>query len=118
MNSFIRKQLDKIRIAEVPPITEDTNTIIFKKKDIVTGVGFSVGKSYRITLKDYILHPYDGFTLHTNWNNDIIPTDNEMNIEVIQVMGKMVKFRGIGIHDGKFWTGWVPISSATIIEVI
>lgn len=117
MNKFIKDQLSKLKIAEIS--SEDGNTILFKKKDnLVSSLGFSVGNSYHIILKDYILHPYEGFTLHSNWNNDIIPTDNEMNIEVIQVMGKMIKFRGIGIHDGKFWTGWVPISSATIVEVI
>ena len=118
MNKFIKTQIDKIKVADVPDYKEEDGKIIFKRKSLQTSTGLIQGTSYRVELKDYIIHPYEGFTLHTNWNNDIIPTDNEMNIEVTQLMGKMVKFRGVGIHDGKFWTGWVPISAITIIAVL
>ena len=118
MNKFIKEQLNKIKIAEVPDYSESDGKIIFKRKDIPVNLSFVLGKAYHIKLADYIIHPYDGFTLHSNWNNDIVPTDNEMNVEVIQIMGKMVKIRGIGIHDSKFWTGWIPIKSADILEVI
>ena len=37
-------------------------------------------------MKDYIVHPYDGFNLHIQWNNNIVPKDDEMNVEVLEVM--------------------------------
>lgn len=118
MNKLIKEQLNNVKIANVPDYSDTDGTMLLKKLDIKTDVGFVQGKSYNVELKDYIVHPYEGFTLHTNWNNDIVPTDTEMAVEVIQLMGKMIKVRGIGVNDGKFWVGWVPMSAVKIKEVI
>ena len=105
MNKFILEQLNKVRNVDLPKYDVST-TNIFIPKD--SGSGNIVGNTYKIELEDYILHPYSGFTLHENWNNNIIPTDSIMNIEVVDQMGKMLKINGIGIHDGKVWSGWIP----------
>ena len=118
MNKFIKQQLQNIKVAEIPDYKDSDGVILFKKIDSKSSQGLLQGGSYHVRLANYIIHPYEGFTLHANWNNDIIPTDNEMKVEVLQVMGKMVKIRGIGVHDSKFWTGWIPIKSLDIIEVI
>ena len=115
MNPFISEQLDKINV----PCEKISDTeYIFHKNDNLFNVEFEQGHYYRIEVENYIIHPYEGFTLHDNWNNGIIPTDNEMQIEVVKIMGKMMKINALGIHDGKMWSGWIPKKSARIIQVI
>jgi hypothetical protein len=72
---------------------------------------------YQITVADYIIHPYEGFTLHENWNNGIKPTCNSMQIEVDKTMGKMIHVKALG-DDGLMWTGWLPKKSITIKKVL
>lgn len=115
MNKFILKQLNKIKQVDLPQYDEST-TVLFIPKSSTTLNNIIVGNVYKVQLEDYILHPYDGFTLHENWNNNILPTDNIMNVEITESLGKMIKINGIGVHDNKVWAGWLPKSSMKIIE--
>ena len=114
-NPFIEKELSKVRI----PVEKISDyKYVFHKVNSNYSVEFEQGHFYIIKVEDYIVHPYEGFTLHDNWNNGVIPTDNEMQIEVVQVMGKMMKINALGIHDKKMWSGWIPKKSAKIIQVV
>ena len=119
MNKFIKEQLKKVKIAKIPAFDDDTTELIIDKVsevDIKSLDTLSVGKCYRIVVADYIIRPFDGFTLHDNWNQGIVPTDPTMNIEVIQVMGKMVKVNAVGVVDNKLWSGWLPQKSILHFE--
>lgn len=115
MNKFILEQLNSIKHITLPEYNENTVELFIPKNSTIN-YDVNVGSVYRIQLDDYIIHPYDDFKLHENWNSNIIPTDNVMNIEIIEHLGKMIKISGVGVHDSKVWTGWVPKSSMKIIE--
>lgn len=115
MNPFIKEQLDKITVG----MQQISDTKFFIPKNSNTfNVDFEVGHYYIIEVEDYIIHPYEGFTLHENWNKGIVPTDKKMRIEVDKVMGKMMHIKALGATDGKIWVGWIPKKSAKIIQVV
>lgn len=115
MNKFILEQLKNTKV-KLPYYDDNTVELFIPKRNDIINDENIVGINYKILLEDYIIHPYDGFTLHENWNNNVIPTDNIMNVEIIQQLGKMIKISGIGVNDNKVWSGWVPKSSIKIIE--
>ena len=116
MNLFIEKELNKCIIAK-PQKVSDISFIINKIDNQSTLTDLEVGHFYIIEVEDYIIHPYDGFTLHNNWNNGVIPTTRKMQAEVIQIMGKMIKVNA-RCEDGLLWVGWLPRKSITIKTVI
>ena len=75
-------------------------------------------------MQKQLLEPSDNFTLHTNWNKGIVPTDKYMKCIVEQFLGKMIKITGIGydyenqIDKQTSWEGWLPTDSITIIKEI
>ena len=82
----------------------------------------NVGKCYLIELENYIINPPETFTLHINWNNNIIPKDKYMKVEIVGIMGKMVKVNGVGydfvnkLDLNTMWEGWLPRKAITIIK--
>ena len=109
MNEQIRKQLSMCKRAKVPDFDDSTTQISIPKNN---DTNF---KPVDIEVADYILKPYKGFTLHEEWNNGVAPTDKVMEVVIEEEWGRMVKVTGIGIHDGKSWSGWLPRASFRII---
>lgn len=105
----------------MPNFDEDATSIIISKsssglsKNITS---LEVGKKYSIIVANYIVKPFDGFTLHDNWNKGIIPTDTHMIVRVLQIIGKMICIDSIGVTDNKRWVGWVPLKSILSFEEI
>ena len=119
MNKIIFEQLKKCKVAKLPFFDMNTTTIqIEKGGNAIVSNDLEINHYYRIQVEDYIVKPYEGFTLHDNWNNGIVPTDNIMNCEVIQIMGKMVKVEAVGFSTNVPWCGWLPRKSIHIIEEI
>ena len=119
MNPLIKKELEHVNIAILPSYNDNSSHIIIQKGiRNLSEMDVEEGKYYQIKVKDYIIHPYEGFNLHSQWNNNIIPKDDTMNIHVLQTMGKMIKVNGIGIHTNTPWIGWLPKSSFQIISLI
>lgn len=122
MNPLIKDQLQKIRRIEVPEYDDSTNVITLQKGSSVLCSGLQEDHCYLISVEDYILNPPEGFTLHTNWNNNITPKHKFMKVDVLQIMGKMIKVNSIGfdmknqLDLGDPWTGWLPQKSIKIIE--
>ena len=122
MNPLVKSQLEKIRGVVIPDYDDSTLQIHIPIKSEVATITLEQDKCYVVSVEDYILNPPDGFTLHTNWNNNKIPKHKFMKIDVCKIMGKMVKVNSIGydivnktnIND--MWEGWLPESSITIIE--
>lgn len=122
MNPLIKDQLSKIQRVNVPSYDDSTTRITLTKENIKVVESLQEDHCYLISVDDYILNPPDGFTLHTNWNNNIIPKHKVMKIDVTKVIGKMVKVNSMG-YDMKnhndlpdMWSGWLPQKSITIIE--
>ncbi len=112
MNKFIREQLNKCKVAEIPIFDESTVLLTIPRRGVQNPtLELYAGQEFDVEVEDYIIHPYPGFTLHDNWNKGIIPTDKQMRISVLQEMGKMIRIKGIGINDKKEWEGWLPKKS-------
>lgn len=121
MKQLILNQLKKVKKATLPDNYETLREIFIPKTDTILVDSIKVGDYYLIEVEDYIIHPFDGFTLHTNWNNNIVPKDKWMNCEILQIMGKMVKIRSTGLTAEKqptnnCWEGWLPKKSFKILK--
>ena len=127
MNKYIYDQLQKVAIADLPPYDQTTTHMVIPKKDVeqIEGLAtFIPGHFYIVELEDYIIHPPENFSLHQNWNNNIVPQVKSYRCCCVQLMGKMVKIDGVG-YDWKShtelntaWSGWVPLKSIKIIQEV
>ena len=97
MNKFIKKELDKCKVAKIPLISDDTIIIEIKRpNEDILSEDIAVNSCYVIELADYILKPPPGFTLASNWNRGINPTSKHLKCVMVQIMGKMIKIDGQG----------------------
>ena len=115
MNKFIKEQLNKCKIANIPEFDDDTTELLIQGANKSNKVDFELGLEYNIEVEDYIIHPYPGFTLHDNWNKGIVPTDKQMHVLITKDMGKMICVQAIGLNDNKVWGGWLPKKSCKIL---
>lgn len=123
MNILIKKELESVKKAIIPKYEDsDLSMLITKgsKEEICNNrdADFVQDGYYKIKFKDYIVHPYPDFDLHTQWNNGIIPQEYIYNVQVVKVMGKMIKVDGVGCEKSTHWVGWIPKVSAEILEVL
>lgn len=124
MNPIIEKQLRRVKIADLPEYDENTTHLLIKKKGTPVGMSFQEGHYYLIELEDYIIHPSPTFTLHTNWNKGVIPTEKCYKCFCIKVIGKMVQIQGVGFdYENREdlnveWDGWLPVKSVKILREI
>ena len=122
MNPLIKAQLEKVRVATLPEYDEGTTVLHIPKRTASDPLILEQDKCYIIKVEDYILNPPDGFTLHTNWNNNVAPKHKYMKVDVCRVIGKMIKVNSIGydIDAGtdipSMWEGWLPEKSITVIS--
>lgn len=121
MNEIIKEQLKLLKVAELPEFDDNTTDITIPKQE-AKEYNINVGKCYLIELENYIINPPETFTLHINWNNNIIPKDKYMKVEIVGIMGKMVKVNGVGydfvnkLDLNTMWEGWLPRKAITIIK--
>ncbi len=123
INPKIKQQLHMLKIADIPDIQENKYVYFFDKR---TPTQFLIqeGHYYLLELESYLLKPSNDFTLHANWNNNIIPKNKYLKCRVVKVMGKMVKIEGVGFDYenktdlDKYWDGWLPIKSVKILREI
>lgn len=112
MNKLIKEQLDKLKDL-LPEYDDDTLELFIPK---ASGIAeFSVGDTLCIKIADYVLNPYEGFTLQDNWNNGTVPPDHIMYVQIIKITGSMIRVSGRG-ENKQFWEGWLPKKSITILE--
>lgn len=122
MNPFIAKELNKVKVARIPPFDNSTTYLKLEKISTVNTVSLVLNHYYLIELANYIIHPPENFNLHINWNNNNVPKYMYMKCQVIQLMGKMVKIDGIAcdmkdLSDIDYkWQGWLPLKSISVIK--
>ena len=119
MNQLILKELNNCNVAILPDSFENCDQLTIPKgvRD-VSKMHFEIGKYYKIHMQDYIVHPYEDFTLHSQWNNNVIPKDADMNIQVLEIMGKLMKVNGMCVPSFTPWSGWLPINSVDIVGLL
>lgn len=119
MNKIVEDQLAKVRVAELPYYDETTLHMIIPKK---SRLELEQGKCYLIQLEDYLVNPFEGFTLHDNWNKGIPPKHHFLKAEISQIMGKMIKVNSVGydpvnkIDTIDLWEGWLPRKGLKILQ--
>lgn len=122
MNPLIKKQLQKMHFLDGK--WDDSTLKISIPKNSIGAYTLQEGGCYIIKVEDYIIHPFDGFNLHDNWNNGTHPNHLFMKCEVSQKMGKMIKLNTVGydynnqLDTNDLWSGWLPEKSIKIIEVL
>lgn len=127
MNKFIKEQLLKCKVANIPDFNDTTThifipkTVCCKTAEIPNNEKMKLNACYLVKLEDYIINPYPGFTLHDNWNKGIIPKYSCMKIFVKNKVGKMIQVDGIAfdVSNNQYidytWQGWLPEKSINII---
>lgn len=123
LDSRIKAQLMKVTQCELPRYDDATTEMIIPctSNKEVQGVDFCCENKYRIELAGYLLIDNENFAFHSNWNQGRVPKDTVMDVEIIQLMGKMIKVKGYGIDigadmpNGNIWEGWLPKKSVKII---
>ena len=121
MNKYVKAELQKVKVANLPPYDDSTVTMTIPKHAGVDGDDLKRDKCYLLQVEEYVINPPDGYTLHDNWNGGVKPKSQYMKAEVCQLMGKMVKVNSVGYdyHNRKdtndIWEGWLPRSAIKII---
>ena len=122
MNKFVKEELSKVKVAQLPEYDDTTLSMIIPKHSGVDGDDLKQDKCYLLYIEPYILNPPEGFTLHDNWNNGIAPKYQYMKAEVNVLMGKMVKVTSVGFDyqnnrdTNDMWEGWLPRSAVKIVR--
>jgi len=127
MNKLIKKELQKVKIAKVPPFDDGTLELIIPKDGtIINSVDNTTtlveaelieGKYYDVEVEDYILRPFPGFTLKENWNRNIDIKDKRITMCILAINGKMVKFEGNGNETRTQYVDmWVPRKAMKILK--
>lgn len=123
MNKIIKEQLKKCKVAEIPKYTDSTYHLIIPSKRRAEQC-LKVGGCYLIQLADYIIHPYEGFTLADNWNKGIVPKEEYIRANVVRTFGKMIQINGKGVNDSntkilsEYKELWLPSKGIKIIKEI
>ena len=122
MNQFVKEQLQKCKVANLPPYSDDTLSMVIPRVTAPHNAPLVKDHCYLLQLEPYILNPPEGFSLHDNWNKGVKPVCEFVKAEVCEVMGKMVKINSVGF-DYKtqtdtcdMWEGWLPIKSIKIVS--
>ena len=124
MNKVVEEQLKKVKVAQLPSYDETTLWIRIPKVSSIINSDLNEGQCYLIQVEDYIVKPFVGFSLHDNWNNGIAPKHKFLKVEVVKIMGKMIKVNSVGydfmnkVDTTDLWEGWLPRKAIKILEVL
>lgn len=122
MTPLVKKQLQKCKVAIIPPYDDNTTHLIIEHATAQEAQSCIPNHCYLIELEDYLVNPPPTFAFHINWNGNNIPKSKHYKCECLQLMGKMVKINGVGfdwenqvdLYD--MWSGWLPLKSIKIIQ--
>lgn len=112
MNDLIRKQLTKIKVANVQPF-KDTDKVIHIRKGLNINE-FKIGNGYEIVLDDILLNPPNDFSFHINWNKGIVPRGKYLKCFVVAKIASIIKVDSVVCNENFedsniIWSGWLPI---------
>lgn len=75
---------------------------------------FERGEKFTIKIEPYIINQPPNFTLAENWNKGTVPPEEILDVEVLQLMDNMIKFKARGKCTKIAWEGWLPRKSFKI----
>lgn len=109
MSNNLINALNKCKIANVLKISDDQ--FIIKKH---TELELIISHFYNVEVANYIINEPPNFTLSCNWNNGTVPPETNLNIQVLDIQGNMIKVDAIGVSTNKVWEGWLPKKSIVV----
>ena len=118
MNDLIKKQLDSVQVADLSHFNPEDNSYFIPQRKTVK---LEVNHAYLIYLKDSFF--YNEIVIK-NWNNNQLPVDRYLKVEINQVMAKMIKVMSIGydflnkIDTNKFWSGWIDWHDIDVLATL
>lgn len=120
MNEKIKEQLKKCK-TPIPEFDDSTIEITIPRSNIFTYTpskeDFSIGNQYLVKVNKSLVIPCDWYyTIHSNWNKGIGPTDELLYIKVLSKAGKMINVAAVGYNNKSTWYGWLPQSNMSILE--
>lgn len=115
MNKFIAQQLNRINTPMTSWDDHSTNIVIYRQRNDKQ-CELSVGSIYDITVQKYVVDPPPGFSLASNWNFGTVPPEENLQAQLLQIMGNMLKFNCRGCTTNIEWEGWLPRKAITINE--
>ena len=124
MNKFIKEQLNKCTYANIPYFDDSTTVIKIPKTKPGSANVLRIGRCYLIEISDYVFSSSEMSTLSSNWNNGTFPPCKFMNVEVVNIVGRMYKVNGTGFDPStnsvimSTWEGWLPMQSINVIEEV
>jgi len=108
MNNILFNELNKVTATTISFKKEDTKIFIPRSIKILNS-SLKIGEVYKIKLKNFILNPSSNSTLASNWNNNIIPKYSEYLVEILDVLGNMIKVNGVATENNTSqFIGWLP----------
>lgn len=115
MNNFTLRELEKIE--HLLPINwrNSTHFVISPISGVYTNHTHKIGDKFTIKLENYIINQPPNFSLSENWNHGTVPPEEILDIEIIDIMGKMTKVKAVGKCTNIAWEGWLPNKGFKII---
>lgn len=120
MNELIKKQFEKVEVADLSNFNENGEFIIPRyERD-----RFEEDKCYLIELDRTLTINNPNSLIQSNWNNNTYPLYQYLKVDVSKVMGKMIKVNSVAFDYATnqdiayYWTGWLPIDLIKIISVL
>lgn len=119
MNIITRKELSKVKLADLSNFDESALVYSIPK---YTEFHYEQNKCYLIKLNNSITNPSQDSTLASNYNNGKIPEYSYYYVDVLKVVGKLIKVSGIAYdvvnnkNINSIWEGWLPVNEIQVIE--
>ena len=119
LNKLVEEQLNKVQYADLSAYVGPDHSFIIPRN--VT-IKLAPDHSYLIELDSALLTPGGNRVLETNWNGGRLPKYTYYKIDVVALLGGMVKCMGIGTTAAgnedfpEIWSGYFPIKQIKILQ--
>ena len=113
---LIQEQLNKVVYADLSNYDEKTNTYHIPK---INQIKLQVNHSYIIKIKDSL---YENELLKSNYNQGRTPPYKSYLIDIISILGKIIKVNGVEYDLEKtktlnnLWSGYLSIKDIEILK--
>jgi hypothetical protein len=121
MNKLIKNELNKVLVADLSNYDKNKGEFLIPR---IRKIRLEEGSYYVIKLDQMLLNPGEMSILSSNWNHGTTPPHKYLKIDVLKILGKMVKVNSIAYdYDSKqdlnlSWSGWLPIEQVEVLEKI
>lgn len=115
---IVQDQLDKVIYADLSNYNEETKTYYIPK---INQIRLQLNHSYMIKIKDSLLN---NEILKSNYNSGKTPPYNCYLIDVLSILGKIIKVNGVeydldrNTSRNNLWSGYLSIRDIEILKEV